>query len=186
MNKAIRGVYLIMVIVLASCSSTRKAASSPNTNAGDIRSTVKIKKDVPAVSIRTGNISADVVVNFAEKLLGIPYKYGSVKKEEGFDCSGFISYVFNNFNIAVPRISSDFTNAGSEVLLKNSRRGDLILFTGKDDRSGIVGHMGIITRNQNGVVEFIHASSSRGVMISGMNTYFVPRFVKVNRIFKYF
>jgi hypothetical protein len=44
--------------------------------------------------------------------------------------------------------------------------------------------MGIVTSNKNGDVEFIHASSSRGVMISGMNSYFVPRFVKVNRIFK--
>jgi cell wall-associated NlpC family hydrolase len=77
----------------------------------------------------------------------------------------------------------DFTNAGKEVPVKNSMPGDLILFTGSDAKSGIVGHMGIIVSNKNGVLKFIHASSSRGVMISGMDSYFLPRFVKVNRVF---
>ena len=78
----------------------------------------------------------------------------------------------------------DFTNAGKEVLLKESLPGDLILFTGSDAKSGEVGHMGIITENKNGWISFIHASSSSGVMISGMNSYFIPRYVKTNRVFR--
>jgi hypothetical protein len=77
----------------------------------------------------------------------------------------------------------DFTNTGKEVNLKNSLPGDIILFTGSNANSGVVGHMGIITENKKGTIKFIHASESRGVMISGMNSYFIPRFVKVNRIF---
>ena len=175
----------IIILILTGCSSSRKTATvAPVTNAGDIKSKVVIKKKVPVKVINTRNVKADELVNFAEKLVGIRYTYGSAIKEKGFDCSGFITYVFSHFNIPVPRISSDFTNAGKEVPIKDSRRGDLILFTGSDANSGVVGHMGIVTQNKNGILEFIHASSSRGVMISGMNSYFVPRFVKVNRVFK--
>lgn len=176
------------LFVLASCSSSRKTGSVtvPVTNAKDIKSTVKIKKKVPVIIINTAGISANAVTDFAETLIGIKYTYGSSDKEKGFDCSGFITYVFNHFNVRVPRISSDFTSVGKEVPIEDCKRGDLILFTGSDPNSGIVGHMGIVTQNKNGNVEFIHASTSRGVMISGMNSYFVPRFVKVNRVFKIF
>lgn len=187
MNRIVNGSLFLMILLLASCSSSRKSTvvKSPITKADDIKSTVKIKKKVPVIIINTRDVSGDEVVDFAEKLKGIKYAYGSAVKEKGFDCSGFITYVFREFNIPVPRISYDFTNAGKEIPIKDSKRGDIILFTGSDPNSGIVGHMGIVTSNQNGEVEFIHASSSRGVMISGMNSYFVPRFVKVNRIFKY-
>ena len=138
------------------------------------------------IIINTKNVSANELVKFAETLKGIRYKYGSMKKENGFDCSGFISYVFTHFKIPVPRTSVDFTNAGKEVLPEFSRRGDIILFTGSNAKSGVVGHMGIITQNKNGDIQFIHASESRGVMISRMNSYFLPRFVKVNRVFSNF
>lgn len=177
--------FFAIILFLASCSSSRKTTYKPAvTKAGDIKSVVKIKKKVPVIIINTRNISAGEVVDFAKKLQGVKYTYGSAIKSKGFDCSGFITYVFKEFNIPVPRISSDFTNVGREVPIQNSRPGDIVLFTGSDAKSGVVGHMGIITDNSNGEVSFIHASSSRGVMISGMNSYFVPRFVKVNRIFK--
>ena len=180
-------ILLSIIVVATGCSSTRKSTVSPaSSNAADIRSTVVIKKKVAPVSIQTKNISASDLVKFAQTLIGVKYKYGSSDKKNGFDCSGFISYVFDHFNIKVPRRSLDFTNAGKEVLLKDSRPGDLILFTGSDAKSGEVGHMGIITENKNGWIQFIHASTSRGVMISGMNSYFVPRYVKTNRIFRVF
>ncbi len=138
---------------------------------------------MPERNIDTRNVSANEVVKFAKTLIGIKYKYGSMDIQKGFDCSGFINYVFDHFHISVPRTSSDFTNAGVDIPIDYSKPGDLILFTGSNEKSGVVGHMGIITKNNNGDVEFIHASGSRGVMISGMNSYFIPRFVKVNRIF---
>lgn len=150
-----------------------------------IKSSVVIKAKVAPRAIQTRNVSADEVVSFAETLRGTPYKYGSAIKEQGFDCSGFIYYVFNKFKITVPRTSKDFTNAGVEVGTLESKRGDIILFTGSDAGSGVVGHMGFITKNQKGVLQFIHASSGKGggVMISTMNSYFMPRFVKVIRVF---
>ncbi len=122
-------------------------------------------------------------MSFAETLIGIKYKYGAESTEDGFDCSGFVNYVFNHFNISVPRVTVDFTNAGEEVPIKNSKPGDIILFTGSNAKRRVVGHVGIITENNDGNVKFIHASTSSGVMISGMNSYFLPRFIKVIRVF---
>lgn len=171
-------------LILQSCSSSRKTVHA--TNDTEIRSRVHIKKKVASRNINTKDVSADELVVFAESLQGVPYKYGSTDVKKGFDCSGFMTYVFNHFNISVPRISSDFTNAGLEVSMKDSKRGDIILFTGSDANSGVVGHMGIITQNSRKKILFIHSASGggKGVMISGMSDYFVTRFVKVIRIFK--
>lgn len=173
----------LTLIILSGCSVTRKARTTETIKSGDIESTVKIKNKVPPRNINTKNVSPGALVDFAETLVGVKYKYGSMVKENGFDCSGFINYVFNHFRISVPRMTVDFTNAGEEIPIISSRPGDLILFTGSDAKSGVVGHMGIIVSNKNGDLKFIHASTSQGVMISGMNSYFLPRFVKVNRVF---
>lgn len=176
---------LVLIICLTGCGTARKTTSAEKVNIGEIKSTVVIKKKVAPRTIAVKNVKAPDVVAFALTLLGTPYKYGSVQKENGFDCSGFVNYVFNNFNIKVPRSTVDFTNAGKEVSIKESRAGDLILFTGSDANSGIVGHMGIITKNVKNEFLFIHAASGKnaGVILSTLNTYFIPRFVKVIRIF---
>ncbi len=177
---------IIFILIFTGCSTSRKTSKPEEANSSEIRSTVIIKNKVPVHAVNTKNISADEVVTFAETLIGTKYTYGSVIKEKGFDCSGFINYVFNHFKISVPRTSSDFTNAGKEVPVRDSKRGDIILFTGSNPKSGVVGHMGIITENIKGELRFIHAAETSGVMISGMNSYFVPRFVKVNRVFSVF
>lgn len=151
----------------------------------EIKSTVVLKKKVAPVKIDVKQTDPNSLVEFAKTLVGIPYKYGSINKAEGFDCSGFVYYVFDHFKIRVPRTSSGFTNAGKEVTVGESRPGDLILFTGTDVKSGVVGHMGIITKNEKKDFRFIHAASGKngGVMVSGLNSYFIPRFIKVVRVF---
>lgn len=181
-NKFLPAAFLPILFLFA-CTATRKTTVLKIESAGTIKSRVVIKKNVPAVEINTKNVRPEQIVFFAKTLLGTPYKYASMDKRKGFDCSGFINYVFENFNIHVPRISWQFTNAGIDIPIEYSKPGDLILFTGSDANSGIVGHMGIITDNDHGSVSFIHASTSKGVVISQMNSYYIPRFVKVNRIF---
>ena len=144
-----------------------------------------IHDTLPSISINTANISAETVVSFAETLIGTRYKYASTDPAEGFDCSGFITYVFNHFNIKVPRSSIDFTNVGTAVSLQDARRGDIILFTGIDSTEKFVGHMGIVISNDIGNLQFIHSSSGKayGVTITSLNDYYRGRFVKVIRIF---
>jgi cell wall-associated NlpC family hydrolase len=128
-------------------------------------------------------ITGHELVSFAQTLLGIPYRYASTDPAKGFDCSGFITYVFTHFNITVPRSSVDFTNVGKEVNLQSAKEGDLILFTGTADSIRIVGHMGIVTENVD-TLKFIHSTSGRanGVVISELNEHYRRRFVKIIRV----
>ena len=139
----------------------------------------------PSKTINTGSVQPDQLLTFAESLKGIPYKYGSTNPKEGFDCSGFITYVFNHFNIAVPRSSIDFTDVGKYIPKEQARRGDIILFTGTDSTERFVGHMGLITSNTGGKLEFIHSTSGKawGVTVTPLSDYYLSRFVKCIRIF---
>src|ERR1700759_5676300 len=133
--------------------------------------------------INTGNISPSDLVKYSETLIGTPYLYGSTNPQQGFDCSGFITYVFNHFNIAVPRSSVEFTNAATEIPVEKSKPGDLILFTGTDSTERSVGHMGIIISTDSIQTLFIHSTSGKanGVTITPLNDYYKSRFVKVIR-----
>ena len=135
--------------------------------------------------INTKKIRPKEVVAYAKTLIGIPYRFGSADPSIGFDCSGFITYLFNHFGIQVPRSSIDFTGVGKAVPLSESRYGDLILFTGTDQTKSYVGHMGLIIKNENGNLEFIHSTSGKayGVTITAFNDYYRNRYVKTIRIF---
>ncbi len=140
---------------------------------------------IPSGKIETGTVTPAEVVHFAKTLIGIPYLYASTDPANGFDCSGFVTYVFNHFNIGVPRSSVDFTNMGKEIEYFYAKPGDLILFTGTDSTIRVVGHMGIIESNENNRLQFIHSTSgkAKGVVITPFENYYKSRFVKVIRIF---
>src|SRR5690606_11001830 len=91
-------------------------------------------------TIKTGNTRPQELISFAKTLIDVPYKYASIDPSIGFDCSGFITYIFNHFDIGVPRSSVGFTNMGRTIDLQNAKPGDLILFTGTDSSIRIVGH----------------------------------------------
>jgi len=136
-------------------------------------------------NISTNGRDIDSLIEFAESLTGTPYKYASTDPNEGFDCSGFITYVFNHFGISVPRSSKDFEFVGTEIPVLDSRRGDLILFTGTDSTERIIGHMGIIVANDSSHIKFIHSSSGKamGVVTTELNKYYEGRYVKTIRVF---
>lgn len=147
----------------------------------------KINKNplpLPQGAIDTKGVQPQKVVDFAQTLIGTPYLYGSADPAKGFDCSGFITYVFNQFGIAVPRSSIDFTNAGNEVSAASARGGDLILFTGTDSSDHFVGHMGIVVSNTD-TLRFVHSSSGKahGVTVTPLNSYYQSRYVKTIRVF---
>ena len=137
-------------------------------------------------TIETKNTSPKALVDFAHTLIGIPYKYASSDPVAGFDCSGFITYVFNHFDIAVPRSSRDFTNIGENIPKAEARPGDLILFTGTNIQDRTVGHMGIVTFNSPDTLLFIHSTSGKlnSVAVTPLNEYYQSRFVKIIRVFR--
>lgn len=145
----------------------------------------EVKDTIPVTVVITKETKPDSLVAYAKTLIGTPYKYASTDPSVGFDCSGFITYVFNHYNISVPRSSKDFENTGTEIPIGKSKRGDLILFTGTDSTERVIGHMGIIVSNNKEGLQFIHATSGKAysVTITPFNKYYQGRFVKTIRVF---
>lgn len=101
-------------------------------------------------------------VAYAKQFLGCPYVYGGASPR-GFDCSGFVKYVFANFGVKLERSASAQMNNGIAVSRSELKPGDLVFFA--QNGSGRISHVGIYI----GGNQFIHASDENtGVIISSM------------------
>lgn len=133
-----------------------------------------IKTELPKISER------DKLIAYAKEYLGINYKYASSNPKKGFDCSGFVNYVFKHFDIEVPRSSVQFKNIGKSVKPESFQKGDILVFYGYKDKKSI-GHVGIICEADGMNSKFIHASSGKeyAVTISDLNSkMYAKRFYK--------
>ena len=119
------------------------------------------------------------IINVAAENLGSPYRGGGTTPA-GFDCSGFVTYTMNQFDITLPRSSAEMARSGKRILKKDAKAGDLIFF---NTSGGGVSHVGIVTENNDGIIKFIHSSTSSGVIYSTTaEGYYSRTFVGVNRI----
>lgn len=124
----------------------------------------------------------DALLTFAERHLRIPYRSGGMSKK-GFDCSGFVRYCYENWDVLLPHSSSAQANKGEEVSLEEAQPGDLIFFKGSSVKSSRVGHVGIITEVNSRYVRFIHSAFKGGVRYDVLNsTYYKQRFVAIRRV----
>ncbi|MBF4518018.1 C40 family peptidase [Flavobacterium sp. ANB] len=125
-------------------------------------------------------INRDSIVDYAKNYLGTPYLYAGNDPKKGFDCSGFVSYVFKNFNLNLPRSSSGYKNLGTALNPEDFKVGDILVFYGYKDRT-VVGHLGIICEANGMQSKFIHASSGKvnSVTITSLATeHYTNRFYK--------
>jgi cell wall-associated NlpC family hydrolase len=128
-----------------------------------------------------GDIQKQLIA-YAKKYIGSPYRYGG-RTPAGFDCSGFVHYVFKNFGQKLPTSSRGMATIGCKVPMQKCNVGDIILFEGRS-RNGITGHVGIVCNVDScGLVSFIHASTTRNVIISTMKEdYYDKRFLQIRRV----
>ena len=83
------------------------------------------------------------VVELAKKYLGTPYVYGG-SSPGGFDCSGFVYYIYKQMGVTLNRVAADQMSNGVWVAKNNLQPGDIVGFT---NRSGYVNHVGIYAGN---------------------------------------
>lgn len=120
--------------------------------------------------------STTSLISTARNYLGTPYLLGGTTPK-AFDCSGYTSYVFKQQGISLPRTTGQQINVGKAVSKNNLEVGDLVFF----NTSGRgVSHVGIYTGSNN----FIHASVSKGVMVSSLNDpyYWQSRYIGARRV----
>ena len=129
----------------------------------------------PSQAPAAGSIGEQIVA-FAEQFLGTPYVWAG-SSPSGFDCSGFVSYVFKNFGYTVNRTAASMYTNGVAVDKSELQIGDAVFFASSSES---IGHVGIYI----GDGEFIHSSSGCGyVTISGLDeSYYSRMYVGARRI----
>lgn len=124
----------------------------------------------------------DKIVSYGMEFLGTPYVVAGNGKN-GFDCSGFVYFVYNHFKIKVPRSSSQFENFGKEIPISDVKKGDILLFL--SPTRNVIGHLGIVTNPKGMESDFIHSSSGREMQVvitSLKKPGYTRRFVKAIRV----
>ena len=120
----------------------------------------------------------DGAVQTAMDYQGTKYQYGGMSKK-GIDCSGLVCNSYKSQGITLPRRARDMATKGKKISLKAVQKGDLLFFKAK---KRYIDHVGMVISPLNGV-EFIHSTSSKGVIISDLNSkYWKKRFVQARRI----
>jgi len=124
----------------------------------------------------------DAIINYAKSFLGVPYRYGGTTPS-GFDCSGFINYIFGNFGFDLVRTSYGLAELGTTVKLSDVQPGDLMFFKGSNVHSTAVGHVALVVEVSPDAIKFIH-SANTGVRIDNFKTsqYYIQRYIKTKRL----
>ncbi len=151
--------FIVIAIGLSSCLSHKKVVKSPKTS-----------------------FEQEEIIQYSKQFSGTPYRYAGTSPN-GFDCSGFTQFVYSHFGYQLPRTTKAQAQKYPTIKRKNLQKGDLVFFSGKRINQS-VGHVGIITEIlPNKHFNFIHSSTSKGVVIStSTNRYFSKRYLKSSRV----
>ncbi|NNJ87992.1 MAG: C40 family peptidase [Eudoraea sp.] len=134
-----------------------------------------------ALEERTTLEKSDDIIDTALSYSGVRYKYGGTTRK-GIDCSGLLYISFMEHDIYLPRISYYMSHEGKRIDLKEVTKGDLLFFTTSKRRKRI-NHVGLVVDIDGEEIKFIHATSSRGVIVSSLQEgYWNYAFVKATRI----
>jgi cell wall-associated NlpC family hydrolase len=135
------------------------------------------------VGHQTNTVLAGQIIDYATRYLGKPYRSGA-KGPNDFDCSGFTSFIFSNFNISLSPSSSAQYTQGERISTADVQPGDLLFFSGS--RGGkSVGHVAMaVSVSDNGTIKFIHASHNGGIRhdVYPDGGYYSQRYLGARRV----
>ncbi|SDW58606.1 Putative peptidoglycan binding domain-containing protein [Marinococcus luteus] len=136
----------------------------------EVKSSSDSDSDEQVAGVSTGT-GADIV-STAKQYMGTPYVWGGMSPS-GFDCSGFLNYVYDKHGKSMPRTVASIYSESTKV--SSPSVGDIVFF----DTRGGASHAGIYVGNN----EFIHAGASTGVTVSSMDSsYWAPRYMGAGQI----
>lgn len=119
------------------------------------------------------------VVNTAYSYKGTPYKYGGTSKR-GIDCSALMQNSYAKAGYKIPRTAKEQSKFGKKVSWSGLKAGDIVFFKFKGKREKWY-HSGMITSVSKKGTYFIHASTSKGVVVSNLHSDYYKKNVKAFR-----
>jgi LysM repeat protein len=127
----------------------------------------------------------DSLIHYAKTLINTPYRSGS-KGPNGFDCSGFTSYVYGKFGKHLNASSGSQVADGNEIDMDQLQKGDLVFFKGRSSKRSRIGHVGMFIGNDGqGGFNFIHSANGGGVRIdNSRDPYYAKRLLTACNVLK--
>ena len=166
--------YLIRCLLV--CTALFSCGCASSYSSQGVKYSGKNTKIYTPLPIRVHEDKLVQMLETISNLLGTGYHYGG-ESIRGFDCSGFVQYIYKDtFEAHLPRTSRQLSKIGAKISPEKLKRGDLVFFR---LNSSQIDHVGIyLDRNL-----FAHASSSRGVTMGNLdNRYYKKRLVKAVRL----
>ncbi|MBD8082863.1 C40 family peptidase [Chryseobacterium caseinilyticum] len=139
----------------------------------------KLKNSEIAKAIKYNKVIDNILAE-AETYLGTPYRYGGTTRN-GIDCSAFVLSVFGAAaSLTLPRVAASQAQEGESIDRTELQKGDLVFFS----HGRRISHVGIVESiSEDGDIKFIHAATSRGVMVSSLSdSYWGPKFRFAKRV----
>jgi len=137
-----------------------------------------VTRRTPRMGNATGTLAS--VIDAARSYQGTPYLFGGTTRL-GLDCSGLLQLSFGEAGVTIPRSSNEQAAWGDPVKNTDLRPGDLVFF-GASPGSRTITHVGMVTVANNEGVDFIHASTSLGVVENSLESdYYLSRFIRAVR-----
>ena len=151
----------------ARTANNQQAAQSNNNQQQNNNNQVAQASSQAQQSSTTRTGSGNNVVSYAESFIGVPYVYGGTTPS-GFDCSGFVQYVYNHFGKSLPRTTTLQENCGTQIPVSQAQPGDLYFWGNK----GSAYHVAICVGNG----KYIAAPEPGQSVSIGSTQYFQPSF----------
>ncbi|WP_400192038.1 C40 family peptidase [Hymenobacter sp. B81] len=156
------------------------ARSKVKTKSGKTTSKTVVRRPRRPSSPATVDRQLSAVIETARSYQGTPYKFGGTTRL-GLDCSGLLNVSFNAAGVEIPRSSNEQAAWGDPVRPQELRAGDLVFF-GAAPGSNAITHVGLVTEVSDEGVQFIHSSTSLGVVENALESdYYLSRFIKAVR-----
>jgi cell wall-associated NlpC family hydrolase len=153
-KNAVKTIMLVFpaLFLTVSCTVVRRTDSSTALAKAS-------QSKVVAADLRTD------IINHAKTYVGTRYRYASTNPGNGFDCSGFSSFIMSKYGFPIPHGSGNQAVLGRKVNLAEAQTGDLVFF-GRKKR---INHVAMIVRNNKGNITIVHSTNSRGVVVENIN-----------------
>lgn len=162
---------MVVVLIMPSCKAGKRAQRSKakaevenkSQNSDHVRT-----KYAEYLATDPANIKNVRLYEFIDDWYGVPYRYGGIDRQ-GVDCSGFVQQLYTQvYQRTVPRTTSEMAKQVKSVSKGKLQEGDIVFFDISGKKNA---HMGVYLQNDR----FVHASSSKGVIISTLNNPYYQR-----------